>query len=157
MPAFFVPFATIESQDSVYASLARMAHCAVPVLAERIFSLTHVHDGEEWTATVGEHLRGVRHTVSRSRGRRLERTIRLSEPAIVLAIFAGNPYVVAHRDRDARVACLQKFLQPGVHVAGVEAIRPAARPHEAVPALAPEQGQGAIRARAGVLPWRELR
>ena len=51
--AFFVPAATPDNQESVYAELARLSRCAVPPVERRIYSITYTHDGEEWTATVG--------------------------------------------------------------------------------------------------------
>ena len=60
----------------------------------RIYSITFVHDGEEWTATVGEQLRGIKHRVTRSKGQQLERTTPISDAAMVLAIFPGAPYIV---------------------------------------------------------------
>lgn len=100
-PKFFVPAATPDNQESVYADFARWCGCAVPSPESRIYSITYVHDGEEWTATVGEHLRGIRHRTTRSRGKKIERTQHLSDPAIVLAIFPGVPYMVVTNHRIA--------------------------------------------------------
>ena len=100
-PTFFVPAATPENRESVYASFAEWCKCPVPTLEKRIFSITYVHDGEEWTATVGESLRGTRLRTSRSGGRKTERTSHLSDPAIVLAIFPGSPFMVVTNHRIA--------------------------------------------------------
>ncbi len=56
---FFVPAATPENTEEVYASLAKMCHRSVPDAAKRIYSIRYTHDGAEWTATVGEELRGT--------------------------------------------------------------------------------------------------
>jgi hypothetical protein len=54
-----------------------------------------MHDGEEWTATVGERLRGSKLRKTRRRGiGSIERTVPLSDPAVVFAIFPGYPYMV---------------------------------------------------------------
>jgi hypothetical protein len=62
-PTFFVPAATTEMQESVYADFAKLCDSNVSDLERRIYSIVFVHDGEEWTATVGEALRGVRHQI----------------------------------------------------------------------------------------------
>ena len=99
-PSFFVPAATPETQESVFADLARIAQRSVPPLAERIYSITYLHDGEEWTATVGESLRGISRKITRSKGKKKERLCPVADPAIVLAIFPGVaifpavPYIV---------------------------------------------------------------
>lgn len=93
-PAFFVPAATPENQESVYADFAKMGRSSVLPVSQRIYSITYTHDGEDWTATVGEHLKGVGYKSSRVKGKKIERELRLSDPAVVLAIFPGNPYIV---------------------------------------------------------------
>ena len=101
VPTFFVPAATLETQESVYAGFAEWCKCSVPKLEQRVYSITYIHDGEEWTATVGERLHGIRRRTSRSRGKTIERTIRLSDPALVLAIFPGEPFMVVTNHRIA--------------------------------------------------------
>jgi hypothetical protein len=102
-PPFFVPGCDPSKQEAVYQELARRAaQWGVPLdIGQRIYSITFIQDGkEQWTATVGEQLRG--HTVAdpqaRAKKRRFSRP--LSDPAKVLAIFAGAPYVVV---TDARI------------------------------------------------------
>jgi len=96
-PAFFVPAATPENSEEVYADLARIAGAEVPPLRERVYSIEFVHDGETWTATVGEKLRGLKppRPKRRRRPQSLDaptpRLAKLGDPAIVLAIFRG-PY-----------------------------------------------------------------
>lgn len=96
---FFVPAATSENQESVYASFAEWCNCPIPKQEQRVYSITYTHDSEEWTATVGEHLHGIRRRTSRSRGKRIERTIQLSDPALVLAIFPGAVFIVVINHR----------------------------------------------------------
>jgi hypothetical protein len=93
-PPFFVPAATDENRDEVYADLAAMCSRPVPDEARRIYSITYTHDGSTWTATVGEELHGTYTRQRRSRGLAVERTTRRRDPARVLAIFEGNPYIV---------------------------------------------------------------
>lgn len=99
VPAFFVPAATPKNLESTYVEFARWCDRPVPPFQERIYSITYIHDGEQWTATVGESLRGTRRRTVRSGRSRTERTIPLTDPAIVLAIFPENPYVVVTNHR----------------------------------------------------------
>jgi hypothetical protein len=93
-PQFFVPAATPDNQDSIYSELARWSNGVVPNESGRIYSISYEHDGEEWTATVGASLRGVRHVSKRSKSKKIERTEHLADPAVVLAIFPGRPFIV---------------------------------------------------------------
>ena len=94
VPAFFTPGGTREDQETVYAELARWCGRPVPPLRERIYSITYRHDGEEWVATVGEHLRGSQRSIRRRGRRKVETTVPVADPATVLAIFAGTPFMV---------------------------------------------------------------
>lgn len=58
MPAFFLPQCPPESEERVYAHIARSCDRDVPPIGRRIYSISFEHDGIVWTATVGEHLRG---------------------------------------------------------------------------------------------------
>jgi hypothetical protein len=93
-PQFFVPHAEPGTHEEAYAELARFAGRRALPLGQRIYAITYVHDGEEWTAQVGERLRG--HTIAdpraRAKYRRIERPV--SDAAMVLAIFPGTPYIV---------------------------------------------------------------
>lgn len=101
-PAFFVPDTDPEHVEERYAGLAKWAQRPVPPLGERVYSITYMHDGEEWTATVGEQLAGVRRKEGTSRGRRIERVTQLADPATVLAILPGTPYIVVTDHRTTR-------------------------------------------------------
>lgn len=94
-PAFFVPNASPEQADSVYAGFARMCGVPVPPIGERVYSITYRHNGEVWTATVGETLKGTKYSSRKVKGKVVERTEALSDPARVLAIFPGSPFMVA--------------------------------------------------------------
>lgn len=93
-PAFFVPAATPENQEQVFGEFAKWCGVSPPPLDKRIYSIVFGHDGEIWTATVGETLRGERTRTSSVRGKKVERITHVSDPALVLAIFPGSPYQV---------------------------------------------------------------
>jgi hypothetical protein len=106
-PAFFVPFATPEDQEEVYAGLAEWAHKnyapvmrwkrdLLPPREQRIYSITFSRDDERWTATVGEKLRGERSRKPRRRGA-FQRVETLSDRATVLAIFPGDPCIIRRK------------------------------------------------------------
>jgi len=93
-PRSFVPDANPGKHEEAYEELAATCGRGVPARDARIYSITYAHDGTEWTATVGEQLHGIRRRTLRSRGRKVEREQAVSDPATVLAIFAGAPYFV---------------------------------------------------------------
>lgn len=95
-PSFFVPKVPPEKQEEIYLELARAIGRAAPTGGARIYSISYTHNGEHWTATVGEQLRGSATKTSRSRGQRVERTLPLSNDSTVLAIFPGVPFQVWH-------------------------------------------------------------
>ena len=98
---FFVPGATPDAQEAVFAELARFAKQPVPSQSERVYSITYDHGGGEWRAIVGETLRGVRRKRIRirSKGTTVEREIPIYDAALVLAIFPGTPYFVVTDSR----------------------------------------------------------
>ena len=102
-PLFFVPWAKPDKQEEAYTELAQSAHRPVPEMSERVYSITFEHDGEEWTATVGERLRG--HTIGNPSARTWkQRTSRkVDDEAVVLAIFPAvldhEPYYVVTNSR----------------------------------------------------------
>jgi hypothetical protein len=91
---FFVPKADDETKETIYVDLAGL--CRSPVLPanQRVYSITFIHDGEEWTATVGRTLSGTRTRKRQRRGQRIDVTVNLSDSATVLAIFSGSPFQV---------------------------------------------------------------
>ena len=92
---FFVPFTESESEaESAYSTLAHSCHAALPPLNNRVYSITFKHNGETWVATVGERLAGSKLHVSKSKDVQKQHQVPLSDPAVVVAIFAGNPYFV---------------------------------------------------------------
>jgi hypothetical protein len=93
-PTFFVPPPGNGAPALTYAELAKFAQVAVPPDNQRVYSISYTHDGETWTSTVGQASRGIRRrTVGRGSTRR-EYEEHVSDPAIVLAIFPGNPFVI---------------------------------------------------------------
>jgi hypothetical protein len=110
---FFVPKVSIENAENFYAKLAAGCHRLVPASDRRVYEIEWDHDGEDWTATVGEHLRGKKIRTVRPKGRPFvsTETTPLSDPATVLAIFAGIPYMVV---TDARPlgAVLSSWANP---------------------------------------------
>lgn len=94
---FFIPAVGLnlpEDLDDAYAALACFAQCALPAADRRIYSMTFAHDGEEWTATVGEQLGGTRTRRRSVGGPGVDRTEPLHDRAAVVAVFAGSPYMV---------------------------------------------------------------
>jgi hypothetical protein len=89
-PSFFVPGIPPDCQEDIYAAMAKACGLPLPPLTWRVFSIVYVHDGVEWTATVGERLSGTKTTTKRGR----QYTSAHSDNATVLAIFPGAPYVV---------------------------------------------------------------
>jgi hypothetical protein len=98
-PAFFVPAATADTQESVYSDFARMCGVPVPPVAERVHSIVFKHDGEVWHATVGETMHGTKYSTHKVKGTKVERSQPVSDPALVLAIFPGSPFMVVTNHR----------------------------------------------------------
>jgi hypothetical protein len=94
VPAFFVPDVDPKDQEASFLLLAKRAHRAPPPLSERVFSITFEHNSEEWTATVGKTLRGVRRERPKRGSSAPPREHHLTDAAKVLAIFPDAPYVV---------------------------------------------------------------
>ena len=99
-PAFFVPRASDDAAEAAYGELARFCGRTALPARERIYSIVYVHDGEEWTATVGRQLSGVKRWTTRSRGRKIDHVEHPTDSATVLAIFPGVPFMVV---TDARM------------------------------------------------------
>lgn len=96
MSAFFVPFVGAENYEEAYQELAAAVGASLRPPENRIYSMTWRHDGVVWTATVGETLKGVA-TVTVGRGRdRREREVPRGSNDTVLAIFPGQPGLIAH-------------------------------------------------------------
>ena len=91
---FFIPRVPAAEEEGAYEGLAASCHSSVPSQDRRIHSITYRHDGDKWTATVGEQLRGKRFRQRRRNRQLIESVVDLSDPAEVLAIFAGDPYLV---------------------------------------------------------------
>ena len=100
-PIFFVPAATAETQESVYADFAKWCGVSLPPTAERVFSIVFMHNGEVWHATVGETMRGTKYSTRKVKGQEVEQSHPVSDPALVLAIFPGSPFMVVTNHRIA--------------------------------------------------------
>ncbi|WP_292078042.1 hypothetical protein [Brevundimonas sp. UBA7838] len=98
-PTFFVPLVSEEKHEECYQALAKDAGVAAAPLGKRIYSIKFRHNGEVWTATVGQSLVGTAEKTVRVRGQKVERTLHLSNPAVVMAIYEGYPYIVWHDNR----------------------------------------------------------
>ena|ERR1700722_718130 len=100
-PAFFLPpiaHYDASEQDAAYVEIAEK--CGRQVPAQRVYSITFRHDSDYWSATVGEKLTGSKtqqvgptdKTDKTDNSR--EQTTQLDDPATVVAIFPGTPYLV---------------------------------------------------------------
>jgi len=92
VPSFFIPDIEPGNAEEVYADFAGWCGVPVPALAERVYSITFGHEGEEWTATVGHTLVG--RTLPLGRGKKYQPPQPRHDPATVLAIFPGSPWYV---------------------------------------------------------------
>jgi len=99
-PKFFVPeVADADNYEGVFEALAKYSGVDPPPTDRRIYSITFVHDGEEWTATVGERMHGIRLPNRRSRSKKPYYPQPLFDEAVVMAIFPGFeqfPHKVLH-------------------------------------------------------------
>lgn len=99
MPGFFIPFVEVEKLQGAYEEIARFIGAAPLAPADRVYSMTWRHNRTVWIATVGEKLRGVE-TVITGRGRdKREREVPRYSDDTVLAIFPGNPGLIAHDNK----------------------------------------------------------
>jgi hypothetical protein len=80
--------------EDAFSRLAALCQRPVPPVNDRVRRIRFVHDGEEWIASVGERLRGEKVRTKRDKRGRRETRSPISDPATVLAIFPGDPYLV---------------------------------------------------------------
>ena len=99
-PTFFIPNSDPASYESVFAEYAARFGRPIPMLPERVYSIVFEHNGEEWTATVGAKLQGIRRGRPKKRSFSPSKETFLSDSATVLAIFPGNPYLVVTDQRN---------------------------------------------------------
>jgi hypothetical protein len=93
--AFFLPRATDDEQaERLYEALADFAGCEPAPRGQRVRSIAFTLDGATWVAEVGEELCGRRTTQQLRRGELIERTEELGDPARVLAVYPGTPFLV---------------------------------------------------------------
>ena len=76
--------------------LAQRAGKAAPDFGDRIYSITYTHNGEVWTATVGQQMKGYAHRTRKIRGQTVHQEVLLHNRSTVLAIFPGVPFFVWH-------------------------------------------------------------
>jgi hypothetical protein len=94
-PAFFLPpiaHYDASEQDAAYIEIAEKCGRSVP--AQRVYSITFRHDSDYWRATVGEKLTGSKTLQIEPGDNTTEQTTLLDDPATVVAIFPGTPYLV---------------------------------------------------------------
>jgi hypothetical protein len=84
-PLFFLPFLPPELVEASYAHMAEKCATIPPGPGGRVYSISFVHQGVVWVATVGKRLKG------QTPGNGPLATL-IEDPAMVLAIFPGNPY-----------------------------------------------------------------
>lgn len=96
-----------EQAESEYAKLAAWAKRPVPKPGHRIRRIEFVHDGVRWTAEVGQTLVGK--TLDRSGSATGSRR---TDPATVLAIFSGSPYMVVTNARPLPTGIVSHWLNP---------------------------------------------
>lgn len=94
-PPFFVPEAKDDDEaETLLEGFAQTCSRSAPPLAERVYGIKWVHDGQEWIAEVGQPLRGVERRMRQRRGQPTEVSTSLRDRAMVLAILPGKPYFV---------------------------------------------------------------
>lgn len=115
MPKFFVPFVDQANQEDAYEAIARMIGAAPRPLKDRAYSMTWQHHKTVWTATVGKKFTGVE-TIVVGRGRnKREREVPRSSDDTVLAIFPGEPGLIAH-DNKSRTWNLPVYTGSGWNI-----------------------------------------
>lgn len=102
MPDFFVPMVAADEQEEAYKELAHFVGSQPHAPDKRIYSMTWKHKGVEWTATVGETLRGTELKQIGKGQNSTYREVPRSTSDTVLAIFADVPYKIVH-DNKSRV------------------------------------------------------
>jgi hypothetical protein len=94
MTRFFVPGASSDEAELVYARLAAGCGREVPLHYDRIHEIHWTQDSDSWVASVGQTLRGRRVRVRRRGGEYIEIAEPLQDLATVRAIFPGTSYLV---------------------------------------------------------------
>ena len=93
------PIRRADKQEEAYEQIARFIGADPRAVDDRIYSMTWRHNRTVWIATVGEKLRGIE-TVVAGRGRdKREREVPCHSDDTVLAIFPGNPGLIAHDNK----------------------------------------------------------
>jgi hypothetical protein len=96
----FIPDIEPDKEEGMYETFAAMCGMRPLPDGQRIQSITwHKTPAERWTAEVGKTLSGTRQKVTGRGATRRELTERVTDPATVLAIFSGVPYMVVTDSR----------------------------------------------------------
>lgn len=113
MATFFVPDVIFPDRDDEgrYDQLARFAGRSPAAPDRRVEQIEWRHDDESWTATVGQTLHGTRIRKATRKGKRVDVTEQLSDPARVLAIFEGDPTLVV-TDAVLRPGARSEWVNP---------------------------------------------
>ena len=80
---FFVPYVTDATQARAFQATAKFAQRPIPPMAERLFRLKYMHNGQVYEVKVGEPLPADD----------------TETMPTVIAIFGGNPLLICTRDR----------------------------------------------------------
>jgi hypothetical protein len=92
--SFFFPILDADKHEDAYAIFAKLYGRIVPLPEKRIYSISFIQDGTYWVATVGKSLKGERHPTPRREAGKAEDSQQISDPAVVLVIFEGHPFLV---------------------------------------------------------------
>lgn len=88
-----------EKQEEAYAEIAQFIGAGAHAPGQRIYAMTWMHNGVEWTATVGDTLRGTEtKKIGRGRAATYQDIPRRTDDT-VLAIYSGAPYMIAHDNK----------------------------------------------------------
>ena len=91
---FFVPGAPDGDDEAAYLRLAESAGVSPAGQGRRVRRASFRRGHESWTVTVGETPRGTRPQHRRRKGEFTTTLDTLTDPATVLAIFAGDSFAV---------------------------------------------------------------
>ncbi|MBS2549618.1 hypothetical protein KGQ19_22395 [Catenulispora sp. NL8] len=110
-----VPESDLEDR---LARWAQLCSAPVPPPGRRFYSITYLHNGTLWTATVGETLRGTKTKTRRSATAPVAVSTPVSDPATVLAILPGDPLFHVVTDAGPTVKFISAWENPymvGIH------------------------------------------
>jgi hypothetical protein len=94
VPEFFMYGTKLHSDETLYAELAARCGHKIPNKQSRVYRIVFQEGQKIWTATVGEQIAATPPDKRKKRTSKKNRYFRLDDSGIVIAIFAGEPYVV---------------------------------------------------------------